>query len=82
MVASSHQSSAPSPAQLHARFLSILRRIRLHAEISFRGVRCPDLRADKVAEAVALAWKWFRRLAERGRDAADFPAAARRRGRP
>ncbi|HVS38469.1 MAG TPA: hypothetical protein VMS17_23120 [Gemmataceae bacterium] len=47
----------------------------MHAEISFRDVRCPDLRADKGSEAVAVAWKWFRRLAERGRDAADFPAA-------
>jgi hypothetical protein len=36
---------------------------------------CADGREDRVAEAVALAWRWFLSLAQRGRDGADFPIA-------
>lgn len=58
---------------LHAHFLSILPKIELHARICFRQVKCPGKKADKVAERVALAWRWFCRLAERGKDATQFP---------
>lgn len=73
----------PSPAQLRALFLTVIfPRVRRHARIYFRHVRCRDRRADHVAEAVALAWKWFVRLAERGKDATEFPATrGARRGR-
>src|SRR5262249_37855710 len=69
----------PTPAALsvhvlQVRFLSILPRIELHGRISFRHLRCPALRADAVAEVVALSWKWHLRLAERGKDATQFPA--------
>ena len=57
---------------LHARFLKLLPRIEAHANIYFRQIRCAARRADQVAETVALAWKWFVRLDERGKDAAQF----------
>jgi hypothetical protein len=59
---------------LQVRFLSILPRIELHGRISFRFVRCPDQRADAIAEVVALSWCWYVRLAERGKDATRFPS--------
>lgn len=71
---SSLQQVAPA-AQVQTAFQRILPRIQLHAEIYFRHVKCPDQRADLIAEVLALAWKWFRRLAERGKDATEFPSA-------
>jgi hypothetical protein len=59
---------------LQAAFLAIVPRIERHASMYFRDVKCPNKKADRVAEAVALAWKWYRRLAERGKDASTFPA--------
>ena len=67
--------NAASLHHLHARFLSILPRIRTHARIFFRHVRCYCRKADFIAEAVALAWKWFLQLAKRGKDACQFPSA-------
>ena len=68
-------SSYPGPvlARLHDRFLTILPTIEMHGRVYFRAVVCPDRRRDLIAEMVALAWKWFLRLAEQGRDATDFP---------
>ncbi len=68
-------SSHVSIDQLHEQFLSILPRIRLHAEVYFRRIKCSHRQADAVQETVAIAWKWFRRLAERGKDATTFPSA-------
>jgi hypothetical protein len=59
-------------AQLQARFLELLPRIETHARISFSDVACPQKRADFIAEVVATAWKWFLRLAQRGKNAEDF----------
>jgi hypothetical protein len=56
-------------------FLALLPAVRRAARFRFRFVRCPDRRADLTAETVALAWAWFVRLAERGRDPAAFPTA-------
>src|SRR5262245_8068616 len=67
-------TTALSVHVLQTRFLSILPRIELHGRISFRFLRCPALRDDAVAEVVALAWKWHLRLAERGKDATQFPS--------
>jgi hypothetical protein len=69
-----HTPAALSVHVLQVRFLSILPRIELHGRICFRFVRCPDQRADAVAEVVALSWCWYVRLAERGKDATRFPA--------
>lgn len=66
---------AASIARLHARFLSVLPRIRTHARIHFRHLKCPGRREDAVAESTALAWKWFLRLCERDKDITDFVSA-------
>jgi hypothetical protein len=61
-------------ASLQASFLAIRPRIETHARIYFRHVRCSTTRADRVAETLALAWKWFVRLAKRGKDATAHPS--------
>jgi hypothetical protein len=63
----------PHSAALHAAFLSILPRIELHGQLAFRGVLCPQRRADCVAEMVALCWLGFVRLVQRGKDPLAFP---------
>jgi hypothetical protein len=65
-------------SSLHARFESIRGRIERHARVYFRGERCPDRKADRIADTVALAWKWFKRLADCGRDGTQFVAALAR----
>jgi hypothetical protein len=59
--------------ELHARFLDLLPRIELHGHIYFRHLRS-HRRADAVQEMVALAWLWYVRLINRGRDPRDFVA--------
>jgi hypothetical protein len=68
-------ASAPALAHLHAAFLSILPRIDLHTRVYFRGVRCPQRRDDAIQETLAIAWKWFLRLVEQGKDPRTFPDA-------
>src|SRR5579862_6454736 len=63
----------PTIEELQVRFRGILGRIEQHAKITFRHVTCREKRADLVAETVGLAWKWFVRIAERGKDARLFP---------
>src|SRR5262245_52258264 len=70
--------SAKTLEALDGKFLAILPRIELHARIYFRHVRCPNRKDDCIAEVVAVAWKWFRRLAERGKDATQFVSALAR----
>jgi hypothetical protein len=53
-------------------FLSILPRIKRHASIFFRHIRCQGQRDDCIAETIALAWGWFVRMAQRGKDASSF----------
>jgi hypothetical protein len=60
---------------LHVDFLALLPRIETHARISFRSERCSSRRADLIAETVAIAWRWYRSLIERGKDPARFPTA-------
>jgi hypothetical protein len=60
---------------LHAGFLALLPRLEAHARFAFRHYRCPHDRADALAEALALCWAWYRRLSQRGKDAAAFPTA-------
>jgi hypothetical protein len=57
---------------MQAAFLASLPAVEGRARIAFRDVRCPQGRDDAVAEAVALAWSWFRRLVERGKDPTRF----------
>jgi hypothetical protein len=71
---------APHPAHgpgksigaLHAAFLALLPRIERHARFAFRHLGCPQSRDDAVGEAVALAWRSYLRLVERGKDPAAF----------
>jgi hypothetical protein len=69
------QAAAMHIAVLQAAFLTILPRIVKHARFHFRGLRCRHRQDDAVSETVALAWYWFRRLAQRGKDASRFPVA-------
>ena len=82
------QGPGTGAGALHASFLAILPRIERHARIAFRHLGCPQSRDDAVAEAVALAWRSYLRLVERGKDPAQFvsrfagyAARAVRRGR-
>ena len=69
-------SCKPSSPADHSTFLAlVLPRIERHARIAFNHVRCPATRADKVAECVALAWRWYARLNERGKDVRPFVMA-------
>lgn len=70
VVNSPNASSASNT--LHLAFLALLPKLQTHAKIYFRHIRCPDAKAEKIAETVALAWKWFLRLHERGKDIGAF----------
>lgn len=59
--------------QVHDAFHRILPKIETHARVCFRHEKCPATKADRIAETVALCWMWFRRLADRGKDAGEFP---------
>ena len=61
-----------SLAELRDRFVAIRERIERHARIYFRHIRCWFKKDDLIAETIALCWKWFRRLAEKGKDARGF----------
>ena len=58
---------------MEERFLQILPKIEMHGRIFFRHVKCRQTRDEAIAEMVALAWKWFVRLANRGKDVGEFP---------
>jgi hypothetical protein len=62
-------------AHLWATFLELLPRIQTHGRIVFRHIRCVHRQADAIQEMQALAWKWLLRLAQRGKDVREFPAA-------
>lgn len=59
--------------QLHDRFLAILPRVENHARIYFRHVKCRVQQQEAIGETIALAWKWFVRLVQRGKNVAKFP---------
>jgi hypothetical protein len=76
MTASNPVSAArPDLEALHAGFLALLPRIERHGRVCFRGVKCPHRKADFLAEMAAIAWRWYVRLAQRGKDAGRFPSA-------
>jgi hypothetical protein len=74
MTASLDPVNTPASCQRNASFLALLPKIRTCAFLYFRHIPCPDTKADKVAETIALAWKWFLRLEEQGKDVARFPS--------
>lgn len=75
MIASAASFPTPSRDQVHADFMAAEPRIRRHARIYFRQVPCHHRKADCISEAVALAWKWWVRLIERGKDPSTFVSA-------
>src|SRR5262249_23924812 len=69
----------PLPARplqaLHAPFLSLVPRIRLHGCVYFRHVRSTFTKEELLAEMVAICLRWFVRLIERGKAPLQFPSA-------
>ena len=59
---------------LHDGFLLLLPRLEVQARIYFRGLRCPQSKADLIQETIALSFRWYTRLIERRKDPAMFPA--------
>ena len=50
----------------------ILPAVERHARVAFCDIRNHSRREELTADAVALAWKWHVRLAERGKDSTQF----------
>ncbi len=68
------EGPASHAGTLQAEFLAtILPAVERYSQFYFRHLRCSDRKAEAIAEAVALAWKWYLRLAQRGKDAKQFP---------
>jgi hypothetical protein len=67
-----HSFVIPSVRQLQQHFVDVLPRIERYARFYFRHIRCPVRRDELIAETVALAWQWFTRLMQRGKDALRF----------
>jgi hypothetical protein len=65
-------------SSLQLRFLALLPRIERHGRIYFRNLRCPDRKEEALQEMRALAWLWFLRLVNQGKDPANFPSALAR----
>jgi len=62
----------PATAAIQHAFVAILPRIVLHARIYFRRMACGDARENAIAETVALTWKWYVGLVERGKHPEEF----------
>jgi len=60
-------------ARLHSGFLAILPSIERHAHFAFRLMFNEHDREDAIQETIAVAWAWYRQLAQRGKDAGEFP---------
>ena len=73
MVALPRAQSSSTLSGLQHAFMCLLPKIQKHAQITFRHLACAHQRADRMAESVALAWKWFLRLHELGKDVNQFP---------
>jgi hypothetical protein len=71
----SAEPAAPPALLLHARFLELLPRVEACARFAFRHLACPHQFQDYVQETVSLSWAWYRRLANKGKDASRFISA-------
>src|SRR5215469_10328327 len=68
--------SSSALAHLQTVFVAIvLPRVLSHGRVYFRGIKCPHRKEDVIQEMIGLTWKWHLRLAEKGKDATDFPTA-------
>src|SRR5581483_4714341 len=61
-----------NPSELQTRFLLILPGIERHGRVYFRHLSPGPRRDDAIAEVVGIAWKWYRRLVQRGKDPHRF----------
>lgn len=74
------RDTAPAPAgktaaALQDTFCAVIQpAVERHAAVVFRGAGA-DAKAEATQAMLAVAWKWFRRLAERGKDGTEFPSA-------
>jgi hypothetical protein len=59
-----------SQQSVKAQFEALIPTITAHLKKMFRAGRCACTKADFVAEALALCWRWFVRAAALGKDAA------------
>jgi hypothetical protein len=59
-------------ADIQQAFLSILPRLESYGRVFFRDLKCPERRHEVISEMVAIAWGWFVRIAQRGKDATKF----------
>jgi hypothetical protein len=63
-------------SRLQVAFLaSVLPKVVSHGRVYFRHLKSADRKEEYIAEMVALSWRWHLRLAERGKDATQFPTA-------
>jgi hypothetical protein len=69
-----HSSSTPSANALQVAFLALVPRNRTHGRVCFGHLKCQAKREDVIAEMVALCWRWFVRLVQKGKDPAQFPS--------
>ena len=72
MIVAARQAGL-NPRNLHKPFLTLLPQIEQHARFCFRHIQCPGRRGDLISETVGLAWKWYCRLLEQGKNVWDFP---------
>ena len=72
----SDPTDPPDAASLHDRFLAILPAVERHGRVYFRHLKCAHRKEEALAEVRAIAWKWFVRLAQRGKDPTSFVSAA------
>lgn len=76
MVAASGSQCIPATTEeLHAAFLRIMPSVETHARVRSHHISCPGKRDDFVAEAVSLAYQWFTRARQQGKDLSACPAA-------
>jgi hypothetical protein len=62
---------APVVSTLHDRFLALLPKIERHGQIVFRHLK-QHKKEEALQDMRALGWRWFLRLARRGKDASKF----------
>ncbi|OAI40495.1 hypothetical protein AYO40_00750 [Planctomycetaceae bacterium SCGC AG-212-D15] len=72
MIASAAGISSRSLDQIRSDFLDALPRITTHARCYFRHLRCKHRKADCISEMVALCWRWWLRLIQRGKNPKAF----------
>jgi hypothetical protein len=50
----------------------LLPRLEAHAQFFFARLKCPGKKEDAIGETIAVAWRWFLCLEEKGKDVNEF----------